>query len=259
MGELGLNTASVLALAVAGGAMFVALWRARRSPRFESREQELERRLRELESTVATLQRLLLEKQQEIDRLTERMRQLERFAPVAPAAQAPTGPRAHPEEFLVVLGDDPALERDAAVLRAKEITEKLRPVVMRKARKDRLAGTLQRYRSRGTPIKRVHFATHGNEQGILLGEEIADGVWLSENLAGTDLIVITGCSTSMAAHLARVAPTVVSMTWEIGMQDAMEFSGVFWAQIAAGETAEDAFYEAVRRAPAAGEVAELHG
>jgi hypothetical protein len=215
---------------------------------------ELREKTDRQEATIKTLQELLYQKQAEIDRLTTRIWQLEH-----PPAPAPAGkPNERPEELLVVLGDDPALAMDAAVLRSNEITARWRLAVMRKATKKRLADTLQRYRTRGTPIRRIHFAVHGSEAGIKLGEETADGIWLSEHLAGTEVALITGCSTATAAHLARVVPTVISMTWEVAMEDAMEFAACYWSLVASGMSPSDAFYGSVRRAPAAGELAELH-
>ena len=83
--NLGLNWASLLALLVALVAVFVAFWRAKRSPALLiNREQALERRVAEQESTVATLQALLYEKTQQNGKLlaewatlNDRVRELE--------------------------------------------------------------------------------------------------------------------------------------------------------------------------------------
>lgn len=207
-------------------------------------------------ATIETLQNLLVNRQAEIDRLNERVWQLEHRPGVMPA---PTAHAArHPDDLLIVLGDDPELAIDAAALRSNEIATRFRLVVRRQATKRWLADTLQRYRTRGAPLRFIHFAVHGSEAGIDLAGELVDGVWLSENLAGTEVALIAGCSTATAAHLARVVRTVVSMTSDVGMRDAMEFAAVFWGQVASGSAPGDAFYEAVKRAPAAGEMAELH-
>lgn len=206
-------------------------------------------------ATIETLQSLLINRQAEIDRLNERVWQLE-HKPGATLA-TPAAAR-HPEDLLIVLGDDPELKIDAAALRSNEISARFRLVVRRQATKRWLADTLQRYRTRGAPLRYIHFAVHGSEAGIDLAGELVDGVWLSENLAGTEVALIAGCSTATAAHLVRVVRTVVSMTADVGMRDAMEFAAVFWGQMASGAPAGDAFYEAVKRAPAAGEMAELH-
>lgn len=217
---------------------------------------ELRQQTAQQKATIDTLQSLLVNRQAEIDRLNARVWQLE-HPPAGATMATPAAPR-HPEDLLVVLGNDPALEIDAAALRSNEIAARFRLVVRRQATKRWLADTLQRYRTRGAPLRFIHFAVHGSEAGIDLAGELVDGVWLSENLAGTEVALIAGCSTATAAHLARVVRTVVSMTSDVGMRDAMEFAAVFWGQVASGAAPGDAFYEAVKRAPAAGELAELH-
>ena len=216
---------------------------------------ELRTQTAQQKATIDTLQSLLINRQAEIDRLNARVWQLEH--PPAGATLAPPAAR-HPEDLLVVLGDDPALAIDAAALRSNDIAQRFRLIVRRQTTKRWLADTLQRYRTRGAPLRFIHFAVDGSEAGINLAGELADGVWLSENLAGTEVALIAGCSTATAAHLARVVPTVVSMTSDVGMRDAMEFAAVFWGQVAGGTAPADAFYTAVKRAPAAGELAELH-
>lgn len=215
--------------------------------------EELRNQTSQQKATIDTLQSLLVNRQAEIDRLNARVWQLEH-----PPGGAMPAPARHPEDLLVVLGNDPGLAIDAAALRSSEIAARFRLIVRRNATKRWLADTLQRYRTRGAPLRYVHFAAHGSEAGIDLAGELVDGVWLSENLAGTEVALIAGCSTATAAHLARVVPSVVSMTSEVGMRDAMEFAAVFWGQVASGASPGDAFYEAVKRAPAAGEMAELH-
>lgn len=217
--------------------------------------EELRRQTAQQKATIDTLQSLLVNRQAEIDRLNARMWQLE-HPPVGATLATPAA--RHPDDLLVVLGSDPALEIDAAALRSNEISTRFRLVVRRQATKRWLADTLQRYRTRGAPLRFIHFAVHGSEAGIDLAGELVDGVWLSENLAGTEVALIAGCSTATAAHLARVVRTVVSMTSDVGMREAMEFAAVFWGQVAGGALASDAFYEAVKRAPGAGEMAELH-
>lgn len=216
--------------------------------------EDLRNQTSQQKATIDTLQSLLVNRQAEIDRLNARVWQLEH----PPGGATMATPARHPEDLLVVLGNDPALAIDAAALRSNEIAARFRLIVRRQTTKRWLADTLQRYRTRGAPLRFIHFAVHGSEAGIDLAGELVDGVWLSENLAGTEVALIAGCSTATAAHLARVVRTVVSMTSEVGMRDAMEFAAVFWGQVASGATAGDAFYEAVKRAPAAGELAELH-
>lgn len=262
MNSLGLNGMSIVALVVALVAMLIALWRARRQPELLlNREQALERRVAELEATVATLQRLLLEKerqngslQEQVTALTAKVRDLERTT----ATPQPAPVQADRPVLLVVTGLDPALSVDLAMLRSREIADRLRLVRLRNGSKAAVADTLRRYRSRGTPVPYVHFAVHAGPQGLELAGELADGVWLSETLADAEVVLLAGCQTAAVAELLGVARCVVSLTDEVSHQDAATFSLAFWSQVAAGAGPEAAFYEAVRRSPAGvGECAEL--
>lgn len=247
----GLNYVSVLALLVALGAVGVAFWRAKRSPALlMNREQALERRVAELESTVATLQALLYEKTQqngtlqaEVARLNERVRQLEKLAP-APAVAAQ-----HPETLLAVIGEDPALRIDLAALREVERESNLRVSRVYPVTKVKLKATLDRYRVNGRPVRYVHMAVHAGPMGLAFQGETVDAAWLSENLKNVQVLLINGCQSDEVGDWIGVVPTVVTMREQITHEDAAQFAKLFWAAVASGVTPEDAYYQARDRAP----------
>lgn len=260
MDDLGLNSASYLALGVALAAMGVALWRAQREgPRLLNREQELERRVRDLEATVATLQRLLLDKQQELDRLTERLRQLEQAAPSAPALATVAAERPK-RVLLAVVGQDPALLIDLAALRDVEANGRFRVTRLAPVTMAALKRLLDRYRSRGEPIEHVHMAVHAGPQGLLFGDGLATAAWLSETLKSVRVLLINGCQSDHVGDWIGVVPTVITMREDVEHTDAALFGRLFWSAVGEGMAAEDAYLEAIRRSPQGiGEFVELHG
>lgn len=254
MNDLGLNGTSYAALGVAIVAMAVAMWRARSAPAYESREEGLERRVRDLESTVATLQRLLYEKQAEIDRLNERLRIVEAETP-----RAEVLPGAARRVLLVAVGDDAMLQVDMAALRKVQAQTDLRLTRLLPVRKDALERTLERHRKQGTPIKLLHLAVHSGPEGLQFEDGIADGMWLSQHLAGVEVALLAGCQGDVVADLLGVVPAVVSMREPVENRDAMIWSEVFWMAIGQGRTPSEAFETALRRGPpVVSEFVELH-
>ena len=259
--NLGLNWASLLALLVALVAVFVAFWRAKRSPALLiNREQALERRVAELESTVATLQSLLYEKTQqngrliaEVAMLNDRVRELERSTPAVQARPA------HPQTLLAVIGEDPALRIDLAVLREVERESALRVSRVYPVTKAKLKSTLDRYRVNGRPAEYVHMAVHAGPMGLAFQGEVVDAPWLSENLKSVKVLLINGCQSDEVGDWIGVVPTVVTMREAITHEDAAQFAKLFWSAVARGVAPEDAYYEARERAPqAVGEFVELN-
>ena len=258
MNSLGLNGMSLVALVVAVGAMLIALWRARRSPQLlATREQALEARMAELESTVRTLQRLLYEKERQVVTLTERVQFLERTVPAQPAATEPATP-AHPTTLLVVLGDDPALRIDLNVLR--EVEQYNWRVSRLPATKALLKQLLDRYRVNRRPIENVHLAVHSGAEGMLFRDDIVTSEWLSDNLKSVKVLVINGCNSDALGDWLGVVPVVVTMREEIGHDDAALFARLFWVAVASGLSPEDAYYQARDRSPqSVSEFVELVG
>lgn len=122
-----------------------------------------------------------------------------------------------------------------------------------------LERTIERHRAAGTPVKLLHLAVHSGPQGLLFEDGIADGLWLSQHLAGIDIAMLAGCSNDTVADMLRVVPAVVSMREDVNNHDASLFSGAFWLAVGLGMDANEAFERALQRAPAlVGEFVELH-
>lgn len=245
----------VAALVVSLVALAVAVWRSAALPAYESREEALARRVAHLESTVQTLQDMLLQKQQEVNELKERIRQLEHGA-AASARTASPSQRQRKPVLAVGLGTDDRLEVDLAALRG---VAGLQLVVMRDVSKGSLETLLERHRANGLPVRYLHLAVHAGHDGLVFSDGLADGLWLSRHLEGVEILVLAGCESDRVADLLSVVNAVVSMRDEIEHRDAAIFTRAFWTAVAGGSDVETALDAALERSPSVvAEMVELH-
>lgn len=251
MGLLTSDVWSLVAVAVALVSMGYAVYRQRMSTvPLETREQALQRQVTELQATVKTL---LADR----GRAEQRIEQLERELSAAKARIAELEARLPNETpvktLLVGIGPDngsgPGLSLDLSALRRVQTMTGLRVTRLAPVSKANLERLLERYRKSGEPIRYLHLSVHGSHDGILLDDGIADAAWLSENLAGVEVLVISGCETDFVADLIGVVPAVVSMREKIEHMDAMIFAEVFWMGIGQGKSTRAAFDEALKRCP----------
>lgn len=229
--------------------------RARNGATYQSREKQLETRVALLERDIAGLQRMLTEKQNEIDRLTERIRQLEHGAVAASRTDQPSQ-RQRKNVLVVGVGSDAALEVDLAALRG---VAGLQLAVLRNVSKSSLEALLERHRANGFPVRYLHLAVHASHEGLAFDDGLADGLWLSRHLAGVEVLVLAGCESDHVGDLLSVVPAVISMRDEIENRDASIFSRAFWTAIAQGLDVTAALDEALSRSPSqVSEMVELH-
>lgn len=254
---------ALAAFAVGIVAMVLAIKRQRQIPYTSATAAaaDLERKVMVLERDVSSLQRMLVEKQNEIDALKERIRQLERGQAVetAPPMSLAGGPTPR-QVLLACIGNDPLLRLDLAHLRRVQAQTNFRLAVLDPVTLVDLENTLDRQRLNGTPIRFVHFGVHSDQNGLYLADGVATWQWLSERLDGVEVLLLAGCSNDRVADKLRVVDAVVSVrAREIQNKDASLFVEVFWLAIGNGASAQAAFEQALERAPArVGEFVELH-
>lgn len=216
-----------------------------------TREQHLEKRVAMLERDIAGLQRMLVEKQNEIDQLNQRIRQLEQGAGSTPSVEP-----AKRRTLLVGVGEDAMLEEDLAQLRRVQTLRISRLLPVSKANLER---TIERHRAAGNPVKLLHLAVHAGPDGLVFADGVATGLWLSQHLAGVEIMVLAGCECDQVADLLRVVPAVVSMREAVTNRDAAIFAEAFWSAVGVGMDVSAAFDRALDRAPAVlAEFVELH-
>lgn len=247
-----------LAFAVGIGAMVLAIKKQRNTPSPTAAQldtSDLQRKVALLERDVASLQRMLVEKQNEIDALNKRIRDLERGGPQDSTPASNERRRV----LLVGMGDDAMLQEDLAQLRRVQAQTNIRISRLLPVSKASLERTIERHRAAGNPVRLLHLSVHSGPQGLLFSDGIADGMWLSQQLAGVEIAVLAGCSNDAVADMLRVVPAVVSMREDVNNHDASLFSGAFWLAVGQGMDANEAFERALQRAPAVvGEFVELH-
>lgn len=240
------------AMVVSLAALVVALRRSATLPAYVSREQELLAEVQRLRSDVAALQRMLTEKQTEIDQLTRRIMQLESAAVAKPASPA----RRRRDLLAVALGTDTTLEVDVAALRG---VAAFQLAVLADAKRADLEALLERHRAAGNPVRFLHLGMHANHQGVAFADGLADGSWLSRNLAGVEVLVLAGCESDRVGDWLSVVPAVVSMRSRIDNRDASIFSRAFWTAIGQGQDVQAALDWALERSPSdVGEMVDLH-
>lgn len=217
--------------------------------------EEWQKRVQMLERDIAGLQRMLVEKQNEIDALKDRLRQLERGV----NTDNPATPTERRRVLLVGIGDDVMFQEDLAQLRRVQSQTNIRISRLLPVTRASLERTIERHRASGTPVKLLHLAVHSGPDGLAFEDGIADGLWLSQHLAGIEIAVLAGCSNDAVADLLRVVPAVVSMREDVDNRDAAIFAGAFWLAVGQNMDANEAFERALQRAPAlVGEFVELH-
>lgn len=249
---------TVLALLMGLSAMGLAIWKQRKTPMQAqplSREQELLDQIASLKRDITGLQRMLVEKQREIDQLSERIRQLERGVM---ASEAPVSDVMR-KVLLVCIGTDRKLEEDNAMLRRVQAQTDIRITRLFPVSKASLKRIIDRHRASGRPIEFVHFGVHAGPNGLLFEDGVATGLWLSQQLGGVRIVLIAGCNGDQVADLLGVVNAVVSLREEVENHDAAVFSTAFWMAIGNGLEVEEAFERALAAAPpVVAEFAELH-
>lgn len=243
-----INWSTVIAIAIALTAMGIAMYRQNQMPTIETREQALSKRVQELEGTVSTLQTLLNEKQRQIEKLeTDNVEMRQRLAALEASSARPEPAPA--QTLLAVIGDDPMLQVDLTALRTVQQRTGLRFTRLVPATRANLERFLERHRKQGQPLAYIHFSVHSGAEGLQFADGIADGVWLSQHLAGVQVATIAGCNGDHVADLLGVVPAVVAMREEIENNDARIFTEVFWTAIGQGRTAEQAYEMSLKRIP----------
>lgn len=234
------DVVSFVALAVGLAALMVTLRRQRALPELtaESRE-SMQTQIAELKRNVEALQRMLTEKQTEIDQLRERLARLEGGSKVQQTRQR--------ETLALGLGTDPMLEIDLAALRG---VRGVHLSVLRNVSMRSLTGLLERHRANGRAVRYLHLAAHARREGIEFADGLADGMWLSRTLGGVDVLVVGGCNSDAVGDLLSVVPHAVTMSDAVDNHDAAIFAKVFWSKIGEGATVDEAMDDALMRSPA---------
>ena len=254
---------TALALVVGVVAMVLAIKKQKNSPAQTPQQadtSELQRKVADLQRDVASLQRMLVEKQNEIDALNKRLRELERMAPPPNVDASPLETRR--QVLWACIGNDPMLRLDLAYLRRVQAQTRARLATLDPVTMKDLEAALDRERRNRTPILFLHLGVHSDQDGLFFADGKATWDWLSERLAGVQVLMLAGCSNDRLADKLRVVDTVVSVRGrEIQNNDASQFVEAFWVAVFSPgvPSHSQAFEQALEIAPArVGEFVQLH-
>ena len=206
----------LLALALGMGVTYVTVRRP--MVRVSKRETNLEEVIGELTEKLAEANR-------KIGRLEARIIELEKTLARQEIRQ--TGS----DTLLVAVGTDPMLKVDLSALRAVESRTPLKILRLLPVTKDNFRRIIDQRRSVGQPIRRVHIATHASRDGVEFGDGVADGIWLSAQLGGVEVLLLAGCETSQVGDYLGLVPFLVTTLESLSQEDAMRMAGVFWQAV----------------------------
>lgn len=214
---------------------------------------ELQAEVNTLKRQVATLQDLLTEKYEELRIALEKLDgAMERITILEAAQPQP------PKVLLAVISDNAALSIDAAVLR--KVQQRTGMLMMQiPPSMVRLRAYLNRHRLLGHPVENVHFSVHSGPGGLIIGNELATGAWLSESLKGTKTVLIAGCESDGVGDWIGIVPNVVTIMNDVINSDAAIFTEAFWMAIGEGVPPHAAYIRALDRSPSTiSEYVEFH-
>lgn len=211
-------------------------------------------RIRELEEEILDYQNRVRVLEDRVDFLLTELTKKNVVPPVAGSTAAPLV-----RNLLVVIGPDRHLHIDLTAFRKVQQRTGLRFSRLQDATAERLERYLERARVSGYPVRYLHFSVHAGPDGIQLSDRLVDGLWLSERLKDTQVVMIDGCTADAVGDLIGVVPFVVTLMEPIENNDATLFAESFWLFIGQGMEPLTAYYNALDRSPpVVGEFAQLH-
>jgi hypothetical protein len=153
--------------------------------------------------------------------------------------------------LFVCIGPDSALMLDLAALRAVRAATGLKFRRLLDATRPKFAETLRRERGLGRPVELLHLALHASPAGVQFADGVAAGNWLSERLFGVRIMLLASCQGDSVGDWLGVIPHVITLSEEIGHEDAAVLTQHFWHNIGLNLEAGAALDEALTHWPPA--------
>ncbi len=157
--------------------------------------------------------------------------------------------QAEPMRQLLVAVGDSAFDVDLSALRKAQRAGGLSFVRISPATRAQLERKLERDRSLGRPARWLHLSVHANRDGVQFADGMATWEWLSEILAGVEVLVVAGCLSDRAVDLLGVVPYVIAFSEEVENRDATLFAEAFWTAMAQRGDVDIALDLALDRCP----------
>ena len=87
-----------------------------------------------------------------------------------------------------------------------------------------------------------------DENGVQFADGLVDGNWLSERLAGVEILLLAACEADTIGDWLGVVPYVITFAEELGINDSAIITRHFWTAIARGKNPDDALDDALDHA-----------
>jgi hypothetical protein len=163
-----------------------------------------------------------------IDRLGEAQKEVRRLKDELSTFKAGHGD----SRYLLVAVGDADFDVDLAALRKAQRVAGLSFVRISPTSRGQLERKIERDRALGRPVRWLHLSAHSSRDGVLFADGMGTWDWLSEILAGVEVMVVAGCLSDRAVDLLGVVPYVIAFSEEIENRDATLFAEAFWTAMA---------------------------
>ncbi len=201
---------------------------------------ERDQLVEEAERERALLVDALVEARAEVNRLRDELRSFRRSLSSSVVGE---------QRLLVVLSPDAGMSVDLAALRGVRQSTGLSFKRLVGVSREVLARHLDRARFHGHPWRLVHMGVHSGPDGVVLGDGVVSGAWLSEHMQGVEVLLLAGCSSDVIGDWLSVVPFVVTLSEDIPQDDAARLTAAFWSGIGSGLSPSDALLSALSRVP----------
>lgn len=188
---------------------------------------EANRKIRKLEHSEASLR--------------ERVEELEKLLlKYSHRDDLPTTP------LLLICGDKTFCDSDTTQFNRAKVWFR----VLENATKSDVINELARRRQSDDLYPWLHISAHGNEQGILLSDGVADPTWWNRQLDGIKVLFAANCnSITVGDALAGLCDHIVVFYGERSTNDVEQFTFVFWRELMNGTAAKEAYRKALTQVP----------
>jgi len=160
---------------------------------------------------------------------------------------------------LVIIGNDPSFTIDLSAFRGVREQTGMTFSRLKNPTEAELQKHLIRLRtSSDGELPNIHISAHMGPKGIQLQDNLISPERVSELFSGAPNMFLAGCESVEIGDALSSVGNVLSIIEKIDNDQAVAFSLIFWAAIALGRNAQDAFDEAAERFPTTAEFAYLH-
>lgn len=148
-------------------------------------------------------------------------------------------------KLLVCTGDDSEAVLELQALRELRAATGLQFQRVLNATRRKLADMLRLERKLHRPVQYLQITLPAAAEGITFPDQVADGAWLRQQLAGVQVLVLNDYRGGTRGEWLEVVPHVVLMHEGIGGEEVTAFVREFWQGIGLGKEPQAAFEEAL--------------